>query len=146
MSLNPDNPMHHPQLLMPVNISCTFIMVSIVLILINRLPGEQLNMLQQALSTAFSLGVNFIVSNQAVVQFNPAVTIAISVFQALAYKNVSLVASLYFLVCFFGPLIGGIAAGYTIPVKEEKEPFEFRNFVRRLKQQSGDSLASFSTD
>eukprot|EP00354_Favella_ehrenbergii_P000303 CAMPEP_0170470336 /NCGR_PEP_ID=MMETSP0123-20130129/12823_1 /TAXON_ID=182087 /ORGANISM="Favella ehrenbergii, Strain Fehren 1" /LENGTH=121 /DNA_ID=CAMNT_0010737417 /DNA_START=484 /DNA_END=849 /DNA_ORIENTATION=- len=121
-------------------------MVSIVLILINRLPGEQLNMLQQALSTAFSLGVNFIVSNQAVVQFNPAVTIAISVFQALAYKNVSLVASLYFLVCFFGPLIGGIAAGYTIPVKEEKEPFEFRNFVRRLKQQSGDSLASFSTD
>ena len=42
----------------------------------------------------------------------------------------------YFLVCFFGPLLGGLAAGIAIPVKEEpKETVKFQDFVRRIKQQ-----------
>ena len=45
-------------------------------------------MLQQALSTAFSMGVNFIVSNQAFVQFNPAVTVAITMLQAVITESI----------------------------------------------------------
>ena len=67
MSINPTNPLHHAHLILPINVTITFIMIATILILINRLPGEQLNMVQQALSTAFSMGVNFIVSNQAFV-------------------------------------------------------------------------------
>ena len=78
-------------------------------------------MVQQALSTAFSLGVNFIVCNESAVQFNPAVTVSISLLQEKEAATPMAFFSLYFAVCFFGPLLGGLLAGLSIPTFEEED-------------------------
>ena len=40
MSINPKNPLHHAHLILPINVTITFVMIATILILINRLPCE----------------------------------------------------------------------------------------------------------
>ena len=40
MSMNPKNPLHHAHLILPINVTITFVMIATILILINRLPCE----------------------------------------------------------------------------------------------------------
>ena len=55
------------------------------------------------------------ISNNSAAQFNPGVTVAISVLQMLVLGNAKATIGHYFPACFFGPLLGGLLAGFLAP-------------------------------
>lgn len=81
----------------------------------------------QALTVAFTLGGLIQVANHHAASFNPAVTVALTTFQTMTLENTGGYLTHYFFEYFFGPLLGGIAAGLFslthIPLhKQESRP------------------------
>jgi len=65
----------------------------------------------QALTVALTLGGLIQVANHHAASFNPAVTLALTIFQTQALDNDNGYLSHYYYAYFVGPLIGGFLAG-----------------------------------
>ena len=90
---------------------CTFIFVAVILMLKGQLTGPSKDGVLIALTVALTLGGLIQVANHHAASFNPAVSLALTVFQTQAMENEGGYLTHYFYAYFVGPLLGGFLAG-----------------------------------
>lgn len=74
-------------------------------------------------------------------QFNPAVTVAISWLQEREADTPLAFFSMYFAVCFFGPLLGGLIAGLAIPsLSNEENDVGFSVIMKKINNNASPSM------
>ena len=95
-------------------IMCTFIFVSVILMAKGQFTSASKDGALLGLAIVLVLFGLIQVANHHAASFNPAVTLALTMFQVSVLENTGGYLTHYFYAYFAGPLIGGLIAGIFV--------------------------------